>query len=103
MPRQATVAAQGRHDLEDRRRHASSGLCKRFRLVIQKGHYIQAPNSFAASTAAIWYGGGRSLPMSIKARQAEDEPDYLKELLAQAGIDAQASSVAARLQEVVIR
>jgi len=41
--------------------------------------------------------------MSIKAGQAEDEPDYLKELLAQAGIDAQASSVAARLQEVVIR
>ena len=40
--------------------------------------------------------------MSIKERQAEDEPDYLKELLAQAGIDAQASSVAAKLQEVVI-
>ena len=36
--------------------------------------------------------------MSIKARQAEDEPDYLKELLAQAGIDAQASNVAAKLQ-----
>jgi two-component sensor histidine kinase len=35
-------------------------------------------------------------------RHAEDEPDYLKELLAQAGIDAQASSVAAKLQEVVI-
>jgi two-component sensor histidine kinase len=35
-------------------------------------------------------------------RQAEDEPDYLKELLAQAGIDAQASSVAAKLQEVII-
>jgi two-component sensor histidine kinase len=35
-------------------------------------------------------------------RLAEDEPDYLKELLAQAGIDAQASSVAAKLQEVVI-
>ena len=31
--------------------------------------------------------------MGIMARQAEDEPDYLKELLAQAGIDAQASSV----------
>src|SRR6266478_8090174 len=41
-------------------------------------------------------------PMSFKARQAEDEPDYLKELLAQAGIDAQASSVAAKLQEVII-
>jgi two-component sensor histidine kinase len=40
--------------------------------------------------------------MIIKARQAEDEPDYLKELLVQAGIDAQASSVAAKLQEVVI-
>jgi two-component sensor histidine kinase len=40
--------------------------------------------------------------MSIKERQAEDEPDYLKELLAQAGIDAQASSIAAKLQEVVI-
>jgi two-component sensor histidine kinase len=35
-------------------------------------------------------------------RQAEDEPDYLKELLAQAGIDAQASSVAAKLQEIII-
>jgi two-component sensor histidine kinase len=35
-------------------------------------------------------------------RLAEDEPDYLRELLAQAGIDAQASSVAAKLQEVVI-
>jgi two-component sensor histidine kinase len=35
-------------------------------------------------------------------RQAEDEPDYLKDLLAQAGIDAQASSVAAKLQEVII-
>ena len=33
--------------------------------------------------------------MSIKAPQAEHEPDYLKELLAQAGIDAQASSVTA--------
>ena len=40
--------------------------------------------------------------MDIKPREAEDEPDYLRELLAQAGIDAQASSVAARLQEIVI-
>ncbi len=40
--------------------------------------------------------------MVAKPRHAEDEPDYLKELLAQAGIDAQASSVAAKLQEVVI-
>jgi len=40
--------------------------------------------------------------MSIEVRKAEDGPDYLKELLAQAGIDAQASSVAAKLQEVVI-
>ena len=40
--------------------------------------------------------------MSIKARQGEDEPDYLKELLAQSGVDAQASTVAATLQEVVI-
>jgi two-component sensor histidine kinase len=37
-----------------------------------------------------------------RPRQADDEPDYLKELLAKAGIDAQASTVAARLQEVVI-
>src|SRR5258706_2237466 len=37
--------------------------------------------------------------MSIKA---QDEPDYLKELLAQAGVDAQASTVAATLKEVVI-
>ena len=35
-------------------------------------------------------------------RNAEDEPDYLRELLAQAGIDAQASSVAAKLQEIII-
>ena len=37
--------------------------------------------------------------MSIKA---QDEPDYLKELLAQSGVDAQASTIAATLQEVVI-
>ncbi|HLX16430.1 MAG TPA: HWE histidine kinase domain-containing protein [Bradyrhizobium sp.] len=36
------------------------------------------------------------------ARNAEDEPDYLRELLTQAGIDAQASSVAAKLQQIVI-
>jgi len=35
-------------------------------------------------------------------RNAEDEPDYLKDLLTQAGIDAQASSVAAKLQEIII-
>jgi len=40
--------------------------------------------------------------LDVMPRQAEDEPDYLKELLAQAGIDAQASSVAAKLQEVII-
>ena len=40
--------------------------------------------------------------LNLMPRQAEDEPDYLKELLAQAGIDAQASSVAAKLQEVII-
>src|SRR6478735_9599086 len=40
--------------------------------------------------------------MSIKARQAEDEPDYLKELLAKAGIAEQAHSLATNLQEVVI-
>jgi two-component sensor histidine kinase len=40
----------------------------------------------------------------VQPRHAEDEPDYyLKELLAQAGIDAQASTVAAKLQEIVIR
>jgi two-component sensor histidine kinase len=33
----------------------------------------------------------------------ENEPDYLRELLAKAGIDAQASAIAAALQEVVIR
>lgn len=36
------------------------------------------------------------------SRKAEDEPDYLRELLAQAGIDAQASNLAAKLQEIVI-
>src|SRR5258705_936768 len=40
--------------------------------------------------------------MSIEVRQAEDEPDYLKELLAQAGVDAQASTVGAEVQDVVI-
>jgi hypothetical protein len=35
-------------------------------------------------------------------RRPEDEPDYLKELLARAGIDAQAHAVAAKLQELVI-
>ena len=33
----------------------------------------------------------------------ESEPDYLRELLAKAGVDAQASAIAATLQEVVIR
>lgn len=33
----------------------------------------------------------------------EREPDYLKELLAKAGVDAQASAIAKELQEVVIR
>jgi two-component sensor histidine kinase len=35
-------------------------------------------------------------------RRPEDEPDYLKKLLARAGIDAQAHALAAKLQEVVI-
>jgi two-component sensor histidine kinase len=39
---------------------------------------------------------------NAQPRHAEDEPDYLEELLAKAGIDAQASTVAAKLQEVVI-
>lgn len=33
----------------------------------------------------------------------ESDPDYLRELLAKAGVDAQASAIAATLQEVVIR
>jgi two-component sensor histidine kinase len=33
----------------------------------------------------------------------ESEPDYLRELLAKAGVDAQASAIATALQEVVIR
>src|ERR1700744_1252806 len=37
-----------------------------------------------------------------RPRQPEDEPDYLKELLAKAGIDAQAHTLAANLQQVVI-
>jgi len=40
--------------------------------------------------------------LEAKPREAEDEPDYLRELLAKAGIDAQASTLAAKLQEVVI-
>jgi two-component sensor histidine kinase len=39
-----------------------------------------------------------STPPSI-----ESEPDYLRELLAKAGVDAQASAIATALQEVVIR
>jgi two-component sensor histidine kinase len=35
-------------------------------------------------------------------RSIENEPDYLKELLAKAGVDAQALALAAKLQEVVI-
>lgn len=35
-------------------------------------------------------------------RSIENEPDYLKELLAKAGVDAQALAIAAKLQEVVI-
>jgi two-component sensor histidine kinase len=35
-------------------------------------------------------------------RSIEDESDYLKELLAKAGVDAQAHTLAAKLQEVVI-
>jgi len=37
-----------------------------------------------------------------RPRSIEDEPDYLKELLAKAGVDAQAHALAAKLQEVVI-
>jgi two-component sensor histidine kinase len=42
--------------------------------------------------------------MDIKPepRSIQDEPNYLKELLAQAGVDAQASTLAAKLQELVI-
>jgi two-component sensor histidine kinase len=39
---------------------------------------------------------------NLRTRSIQDEPDYLKELLAKAGVDAQASSLAAKLQEVVI-
>ncbi|MGB7253736.1 MAG: sensor histidine kinase [Xanthobacteraceae bacterium] len=39
---------------------------------------------------------------SAEPRRLEDEPDYLKELLAKAGIDAQAHTLAANLQEIVI-
>ena len=35
-------------------------------------------------------------------RRPEDEPDYLKELLAKAGVDAQAQTLAVKLQELVI-
>lgn len=35
-------------------------------------------------------------------RSIQDEPDYLRELLAKAGIDAQAHALAAKLQEAVI-
>jgi two-component sensor histidine kinase len=37
-----------------------------------------------------------------ESRRLEDEPDYLRELLAKAGIDAQAHILATNLQEVVI-
>ena len=38
----------------------------------------------------------------IRPRRPEDEPDYLKELLAKAGVDAQAHTLAMNLQELVI-
>src|ERR1700753_319840 len=38
----------------------------------------------------------------VEPRRPEDEPDYLKELLAKAGIDAQAHTLAMNLQELVI-
>jgi two-component sensor histidine kinase len=42
--------------------------------------------------------------MTISPRLTiEGEPDYLRELLAKAGIDAQASAIATELQDVVIR
>ena len=37
-----------------------------------------------------------------ESRRLEDEPDYLRELLAKAGIDEQAQILATNLQEVVI-
>jgi two-component sensor histidine kinase len=41
--------------------------------------------------------------MAVRPAQSIDnEPDYLKELLAKAGVDAQAHALAAKLQEVVI-
>jgi two-component sensor histidine kinase len=40
--------------------------------------------------------------LDAEPREATDEPDYLRELLAKAGVDAQASTLAAKLQEVVI-
>ncbi len=44
-----------------------------------------------------------NVQMDIPApRPIQDQPDYLEELLAKAGVDAQASSLAAKLQEVVI-
>lgn len=39
---------------------------------------------------------------SVEPRRPEEGPDYLKELLAKAGIDAQAHTLAASLQEIVI-
>lgn len=38
----------------------------------------------------------------VVLRRPEDSPDYLKELLAKAGVDAQAHTLATNLQEVVI-
>ena len=45
--------------------------------------------------------GMRSLDRA-ESRRLEDEPDYLRELLAKAGIDEQAQILATNLQEVVI-
>jgi two-component sensor histidine kinase len=55
------------------------------------------------SAKALRPGNGVLGPMArTELRRPEDEPDYLRELLAKAGIDAQAHTLATNLQEIVI-
>ena len=65
---------------------------------------MNSPTPSCAGIVGEGFGNSKQPQPKVVAekREAEDEPDCLRDLLAQAGIDAQASSVAARLQEIVI-
>lgn len=54
------------------------------------------------ATGDVPKNDGKPPVESVEPRRLEDEPDYLRELLAQAGVDAQAHTLAANLQKIVI-